>query len=150
MADLTRYKKQRGAHRSIVERKICSEIEHLKKREFNEEIRIHTSSLLGMLQEKENTIKHLDSRIENLLEDEEELTADMDKAHDFNINIKKSKEILTTLLYKNDEDKLSAVSTISKNTGVKLPKLNLKRFTGEPLEWKSFMETFDAAVNSRT
>ena len=117
--DLSKYKKQRGAHRSIVERKIFSEIEHLKKREFNEEIRIHTSSLLGMLQEKENTIKDLDSRIENILEDEEELTADMDKAHDFNINIKKSKEILTALLYKNDEDILSTVSTISKNTGVK-------------------------------
>ena len=97
--------------------------------------------------EEENINKRF--RLENLLEDEEELTADMDKAHDFNINIKKSKEILTTLLYKNDEDKLSAVSTFSKNTGVKLPKLNLKRFTGEPLEWKSFMETFDAAVNSR-
>ena len=31
-------------------------------------------------------------------------------------------------------------------TGVKLPKFMLKKFTGDPLEWKTFQETYEAAI----
>ena len=31
--------------------------------------------------------------------------------------------------------------TANPKTGVKLPKLMLKKFTGDPLEWKTFQET---------
>ena len=35
-----------------------------------------------------------------------------------------------------------------RNDGVKLPKITLKTFSGDPLDWKSFKETFEAAVHN--
>ena len=34
-----------------------------------------------------------------------------------------------------------------RNDGVKLPKIVLRKFSGDPLGWKSFKETFEAAVH---
>ena len=36
-----------------------------------------------------------------------------------------------------------------RNDGVKLLKITLKTFSGDPLDWKSFKETFDAAVHNK-
>ena len=36
--------------------------------------------------------------------------------------------------------------TANPKTGVKLPKFMLKKFTGNPLEWKTFQETNEAAI----
>ena len=35
-----------------------------------------------------------------------------------------------------------------RNHGVNLPKIDLKTFSGDPLDWKSFNETFEAAVHN--
>ena len=35
-----------------------------------------------------------------------------------------------------------------RNDGVKLPQIVLRKFSGDPLDWKSFKETFKAAVHS--
>ena len=35
-----------------------------------------------------------------------------------------------------------------RNDGVKLPKIVLRKFSGDPLDWKSFKEIFEAAVHS--
>ena len=35
-----------------------------------------------------------------------------------------------------------------RNDGVKLLKIVLRKFSGDPLDWKSFKETFKAAVHS--
>ena len=36
--------------------------------------------------------------------------------------------------------------TANLKTEVKLPKFMLKKFTGDPLEWKRFQETYEAVV----
>ena len=36
--------------------------------------------------------------------------------------------------------------TANPKTGVKVPKFTLKNFTGDPLEWKTFQETYEAAL----
>ena len=35
---------------------------------------------------------------------------------------------------------------VNLKTGVKLPKFMVKKFTGDPLEWKTFQETYEAAI----
>ena len=36
-----------------------------------------------------------------------------------------------------------------RNDGLKLPKITLKTFSSDPLDWKSFKETFEVAVHSK-
>ena len=36
-----------------------------------------------------------------------------------------------------------------RNDGLKLPKITLKIFSGDPLDWKSFKETFEVAVHNK-
>lgn len=36
------------------------------------------------------------------------------------------------------------------NTLARLPKLSLPTFSGDPLQWRTFWDSFDAAVNSNT
>ena len=62
------------------------------------------------------------------------------------MSVKTRQEKLRTYLQKQREETLSTTSNSSK-TGVKLPKLVLKAFDGDALEWKPFIESFEAAVN---
>ena len=39
--------------------------------------------------------------------------------------------------------------SVNRATGVKLPKLTLKSFDGDAINWKTFIESFDAAVDSK-
>ena len=36
-----------------------------------------------------------------------------------------------------------------RNIGVQLPKIQIKTFNGEPTEWRTFIEAFDATVHVR-
>ena len=42
------------------------------------------------------------------------------------------------------------VTTSSAHQNARLPKLTLPTFNGEPLQWETFWDSFDAAVNSNT
>ena len=56
------------------------------------------------------------------------------------------KEQLRTFLQKENEDTLTTVS-VSRCTGVKLPELTIKKFNGDLVNWKNFLESFEAAVD---
>ena len=59
--------------------------------------------------------------------------------------IEKIKKVL--LKFEKTQDSISLSSSKLK-TGVKLPKLVVKTFSGDPLEWVTFKETFEATVDS--
>ena len=46
------------------------------------------------------------------------------------------------------EKTASGLKNIKTTTGVKLPKLVVNSFSGDPLEWVTFMETFEVAVHT--
>ena len=41
-------------------------------------------------------------------------------------------------------------NSVTFNPAVKLPKLQLKEFSGDPLEWRSFWDSFEASVHLST
>ena len=60
------------------------------------------------------------------------------------------KEIKSLKFQETEEARSRSVADFAmKNPGMKLPKFNLKSFEGDPLKWRSFIETFHAAVDSQ-
>ena len=66
------------------------------------------------------------------------------------MKLKKSKRNLQKLLGYHTESSVPIEIRRDgrRNDGVKLPKIVLRKFSGDPLDWKSFKETFEAAVYS--
>ena len=96
-----------------------------------------------------NLIKNLDEEILNHVSTEV-IDEEIDNSTQFEIKI--VKEIKRTELFlkkkSNDFDTSSTVTarSVTQNT-VKLPKLSIKNFSGDPIQWQQFYDTFDAVVN---
>ena len=82
--------------------------------------------------------------------DDNELMEHLKKRTEFNMSLKKAKQKLQRFLEYHPE-MTSAIEIrrdFKRNDGVKLPKITLKTFSGDPLDWNSFKETFEAAVHN--
>ena len=82
--------------------------------------------------------------------DDNELSEYLKNSTAFNMKLKKSKRNLQKLLGYHTESSVPIEIRRDgrRNDGVKLPKIVLRKFSGDPLDWKSFKETFEAAVYS--
>ena len=81
------------------------------------------------------------------LEDFSELEADIEEADKFRRSARKVRAEAAKRL-KTDSDENDSVSTSSKDkTEVKLPRLELPKFSGELTDWQSFWDRFEALVN---
>ena len=74
----------------------------------------------------------------------------MENSTAFNMKLKKSKTKLQKFLEYHPESSvpIEIRKDVRRNDGVKLPKIVLRKFSGDPLDWKSFQETFEAAVHN--
>ena len=83
-------------------------------------------------------------------EDYDNLQTQSDESVDINIDIKKKVKELERFISKcsniENSDTVSTTS-VSRNTTVKLPKINIKNFHGDPTEWTSFWDCFEAAIH---
>ena len=86
----------------------------------------------------------------DLLIDNNELMEHLRKTKEFNISLKKAKRKLQRFpeYHPQRAIPIEIRTNFKRNDGVKLPKINLKTFSGEPLDWISFKETFEAAVHN--
>ena len=67
-----------------------------------------------------------------------------------NKNLRKAERKLQRLLEYHPEmtSPIEISRDFKRNDGSKLPKITLKTFSGDPLDWKSFKETFEAAEHN--
>ena len=109
------------------------------------------------LKEKLDTIKTLDAEIVDLIDDETELTREINQADTY-------RETLFSALIKTDKlleatpsslpvarfPTLSTptVAATTRSNPVRLPKLQIRRFNGDLTKWTGFWQSFEAAVNS--
>ena len=92
-----------------------------------------------------------DNDLNEIIEDEEQLQKHMDKSLIDQIKIKaKINNLDRFIVDKNDSESLPCPSTFSPrhNDTIKLPKMKIKQFSGDPSEWVSFFDSFEAAVDS--
>ena len=72
------------------------------------------------------------------------------KATKFNMSLRKAKPKLQRFLEYHPEmiNPIEIRKDFRRNNRVKLPTITLKTYCGEPSDWKSFKETFEAAVHN--
>ncbi|GBN74845.1 hypothetical protein AVEN_232281-1 [Araneus ventricosus] len=152
--DLERLKKQRSSHRGQVT-KLISKAEN---RLTNPDVEIdELEGLLIQLQTKDEQLKSIDSKIENVL-DLTEIESEIEKIDEYNEDI-----VFTSVKLKNKIKLLQSVTeqVISNgrespsnrnksNSNAKLPKLKIQTYYGDPSEYLNFWNQFENAVDKNS
>ena len=125
-------------------------VDHFIAKERTEEPEIDCETLLETILGTESEVTELSYRIPDLMLDDNELSEYLKNSTAFNMKLKKSKRKLQKFLeYHPESSVLTEIRRDARqNGGVKLPKIVLRKFSGDSLDWKSFKETFEAAVHS--
>ena len=81
--------------------------------------------------------------------DDNELSEYLKNSIAFKMMLKKSKRKLQKFLEYHPESSvpIEIRRDVRRNDGVKLPKIVLRKFSSDPLDWISFKETFEAAAH---
>ena len=152
--ELSRLRKKRSANKNALQRLIkkAEDITHgeLDERKLNE-IRVHLEAIEG----KEKIVADLNEKIIDIVE-EDKIDEDVEEATLFEITVRRSVAGLIHFLEKppietkpiaKSEGSIAETKKGSLVSGVKLPKIHIKKFAGEPTEWQQFFDTFKATVD---
>ena len=153
---LQKKKKVRGGHKGPTSRVIIK-VKGILER-FDE---THTEELLDQLQnhrqtltEKLETLKVLDEAIIELVKDEE-IDAEIEESENFKFGIHDTIRKIDSKLKRPKKSEANtggiasaqAEGAFSSSVQVKLPKINLHKFNGDPCSWVPFFDSFQAAVD---
>ena len=122
-------------------------VDHFIAKERTQESEIDCETLLETILDTESEVTELSYRIQDLMLDDNELSEYLKNSTVFNMKLKKSKSKLQKFLECYPESSIpnEIGRDARRNEGVKLPKIVLRKLSGDPLDWKSFK----AAVYSR-
>ena len=141
--ELNKSLRQRRLQVNNVKKDIFPLVYQFVGRERNEESETDCESFLETVLDTEKEATELSDKIQNIMIDDNELMEHLKKTREFNMSLKKAKQKLQRFLKYHPE-----MRDFKRNDGVKLPKITLKTFSGNPLDWKSFKETFEAAEHN--
>lgn len=147
---MDKHKKVRAGHRS-----------HLKKliKEVNQPSTItedRSNSLIKILEEKLTIFRTLNEEILSGIDEEETILIEIEESSHVSEDIQETISLLkrNLVLLKKEtqsnqsENNLSCNSSFHNNL-TKLPKIQLKKFDGNILNWTSFWDTFKAVIHTR-
>lgn len=114
--------------------------------------RIRVAQLKRGLEDQVGNLDKLNTDILDLLGEEEAVEDEIASCEEFELGIVgKLKELGKVDVTPPDPTpSLPPTPTPARNNKAKLPKFTLQRFNGEPTQWYSFWELYDAAVHSNT
>ena len=109
---------------------------------------------------KLSVIKDLDERISASIENDEEFGTEMIESNEFQRVILKTSVAISNWLKRNSSDSVSTMSAAelvsssqkdsSNSVSAKLPKLTLQKFSGDPLYFRSFWDSFESAIDKNS
>ena len=122
---------------------------HFIAKERTQESEINCKTLLKKILATESKVTELSYRIQDLMLDDNELSEYLKNSIAFKMKLKKSKRKLQKFLEYHPESSvpIEIRRDVRRNDGVKLPKIVLRKFSSDPLDWISFKETFEAAAH---
>ena len=157
--ELAKKKKVRGTHKGVIT-KLLNKIEEITKAEAEPtaELESKLKQYEINLKEKLDTLIKLDDEIFVRSEDKD-IDAEIQQSEDYKSRIYEALVAITDKLKKEVEvtkkptEEPSVVAPVvipkEKSLTVKLPKLQIKKFTGNAVEWQAFWDSFDSSVNKQ-
>ena len=170
--ELKKTRQIRGGHRGCVTKRLAQVETSIANFEPSLQERLSQQRIL--LQDKLDTLKCLDNKVLELVESEQSVHDEVLESSEITDQITwaivrihstlKSLHISTSpttsnLMYSSGSSAGGSSAHSSASGGnsfsqddvrAKLPKLEMKRFTGKPTEWQAFIDCFDSAVHSKS
>ena len=151
MAELGRLRRSRSAHRNVLNGLIVK-VENLMKEGPGEGVNKDITATLRLVK----VIANINDKIlDSIAEDDIEI--DVEQCANFDLKISKNLLEIENYVKKRTSPATEVKPVVkhggsgdvpsSSNKGVKLPKIVIKKFIGDPITWRQFEETFDATVN---
>ena len=158
MSDLKNLLRNRRIHHKNI-KKLFSKAENFyqySQEDIDENLKIEIICLLETIIEVEKLVIECNSEIQKLIEDDSDLEKELEECIEFSLEIKRTKKKLEkmtsetkpTVMMQNPIVNEPRIENIT--LGVKLPDIKIKPFTGDYTNWKSFKETFEATIHSKT
>nr|XP_047141395.1 uncharacterized protein LOC124816304 [Hydra vulgaris] len=149
-------KKSRRMHKmyasKIIEETNILLDKELESSENREDVETDLNTNLELLNIKMKVIENLNDKISELLEDDDEICTDMNESGDFQRYILKTTIRIEKYLKQNlNESSFHIEKPASKpkySISAKLPKLTLPKYSGDPMTFQSFWDSFDSAIHS--
>ncbi|XP_046864814.1 uncharacterized protein LOC124459413 [Xenia sp. Carnegie-2017] len=109
-----------------------------------------------VLVQKLDTISKLDDEIQSLLEKDDDIAADIDSSSEYGCEVlgalAEINEALSTIETNKRNEELANTSASTVSSGarcrVKLPKLEVKKFTGKIQDWREFWDSFESSIHN--
>ena len=150
MADLVKKSQQRAGHKGAATKTLRKIEEAFKKDPIEKEA---LSVLKITLSEKLDTIKALDTEILDLLDKDDEIATEIEKSDDYKEEIYMVIGRISIAIRDPPPRVLTtgaATSAPAPLSRVRLPKLQLRSFSGDVTKWTSFWQFFEAAVHKNS
>ena len=157
--ELAKKKKVRATHKGVI-RKLLNKIEEITKAEAEPtaELESKLKQYEINFKEKLDTLIKLDDEIFVRSEDKD-IDTKIQQSEDYKSRIYEALVAITDKLKKEVEvtkkptEESSVVAPFvtpkEKSLTLKLPKLQIKKFTGNAVEWQAFWDSFDSSVNKQ-
>lgn len=142
--DLESAKKRRGAAKSWVSRSL-KELEDLFE-DADTSLEL-LDAAVSKLDQRLAAYEALQTEVELLLDEPDDLDADIDETDQFLRNARKIRAQAVTRFKKLSGVDDKASTTSKERSEVKLPRLELPKYSGDLTEWQSFWDRFEALVD---
>ena len=146
MDKLQKKHKIRDALKNVIYQSLNEALQLIEKEETEENVE-KLNSYRETLKRKIGAVKTLEDEIIELEEDEGNLVKIIEESNTFEIECKAKLNIINRHTQKNVDRKREKKEN---NNNVKLPKLEITKFDGDAIKWKSFADSFHAAIDSCT
>ena len=148
--EVSKLRRSRTIRRNAVTRNVLPKIDDLMTQHMDDNSTIEVATSLDTLNDEVTKIKVFDEGIQELIAEDDELENEVEEAMKFHMKIKMGIEKLRKHSRKlNETMETKPIFMNNQNTGVQLPKFQLKSFDGNPRNWKPFIEAFEAAIHSK-
>ena len=146
--------KIRGGHRSHM-KKLLKEADDILK-DYSDSLEVQITSCKHGLQKKMETLDKLDQLILAELDDEESMSDEIEAAEGIQSKLREKIIEIEVMIERSKRASQPVVTTstsqvqqenVISHSKVKLPKLQLRQFHGDPREYKPFRDTFEVSVN---
>ena len=149
-SELTKAKRKRTTKRNTALKDILPQCEDLLTNYGTEESSGDASALIQVLDEIRVEVKTLDEAVADLMDDEDAMEKHESESYQFGATMRKMQAKLQRFIANKEEMDMKSRMSPRRNIGVKLPKIKIKPFDGEAMEWKPFKDAFDATIHERS
>ena len=149
MSTLTKKRRSRAGIINHINKIVKTDLAGLYE-SFSEEDLVTLKSFKVTLEEQLSRVSKLSEEIQEEIDDDGEFQADFDKFSDIEVSVRR--DITQLQAFISDKERKGCSKPVSSNAAksstIKLPKIEIKKFKGDPTGWKTFSESFNAAVHS--